>query len=170
LIVGVSSPTSLSNHRRRAHLGQDEPETLETLFRNIDLSIAEQQLLGRYHTTGPGRPPRSPIGILRALLVMRMKGIRSLRELTRILDIDQRIRRLCLIETDEGGYPRSVISRFTHRVGAETLRLIIEEKVIRLLRRSGVTEVDAVLDASFLKAWSIRHPDSSRTGLSDADA
>jgi hypothetical protein len=80
------------------------------------------------------------------------------------------MRRLCLIKVDEGGYPRSVLSRFTHRVGAETLRLIIEEKVVRLLRRSGVSEVDAVLDASFVKAWSIRHPDRSKMGFSDPDA
>jgi hypothetical protein len=83
---------------------------------------------------------------------MRLKGIRSLRKLTRILDIDRRLRRLCLIHGKERGYPRSVISRFTKRAGAETLQLIIEEKVIWLLRRSGVTEVDVVLDASFLKA------------------
>ncbi len=101
---------------------------------------------------------------------MRMKAIRSIRELTRILDVDQRIRRLCLIKKDEGGYPRSVLSRFTHRVGAETLRLIIDEKVIMLLRRAGVDEVDAVLDASFLKAWSTRNPDDNQTGLSDPDA
>jgi hypothetical protein len=101
---------------------------------------------------------------------MRMKGIRSLRELTRILDVDQRMRRLCLVKEDEGGYPRSVLSRFTHRVGAETLRLIIEEKVAWLLRRSGVGEVDVVLDASFVKAWSIRDPDDNQTGLSDPDA
>jgi hypothetical protein len=101
---------------------------------------------------------------------MRLKGIRSLRELTRILDIDHRIRRLCLIKKDENGYPRSVISRFTRRVGAETLQLIIEEKVILLLRRSKVEEVDVLLDASFIKAWSIRHPDDGRTGFSDADA
>jgi hypothetical protein len=101
---------------------------------------------------------------------MRMKGIRSLRELTRILDVDRRLRKLCLIKVDENGYPRSVISRFTHRVGAEILRLIIEEKVIRLLRRSGVGEVDVVLDASFLKAWSIRHPANNQIGLSDPDA
>jgi hypothetical protein len=101
---------------------------------------------------------------------MRMKAIRSLRELTRILDVDQRMRRLCLIKRDEGGYPRSVLSRFTHRVGAETLRLIIEEKVIMLLRRAGVEEVDAVLDASFLRAWSVRHPESNKVGLSDPDA
>jgi hypothetical protein len=101
---------------------------------------------------------------------MRLKGIRSLRELTRILDVDLRLRRLCLIKKDEGAYPRSVISRFTHRVGAETLRLIIEEKVIWLLRRSGVEEVDAVLDASFIKAWSIRNPTDNQKGLSDSDA
>jgi len=99
-----------------------------------------------------------------------MKAIRSIRELTRILDIDRRLRRLCLIKKDEGSYPRSVLSRFTHRVGAETLRLIIEEKVIMLLRRAGVEEVDVVLDASFIKAWSTRHPDNSRTGFSDPDA
>ncbi len=75
-----------------------------------------------------------------------------------------------MIKKDENGYPRSVISRFTHRVGAETLQLIIEEKVILLLRRSGVTEVDVVLDASFIKAWSIRDPADNQTGLSDPDA
>ena len=101
---------------------------------------------------------------------MRMKGIRSLRELTRILDVDQRMRRLCLIKKDEGGYPRSVLSRFTHRVGADVLQLIIEEKVVMLFRRSRVEEVDAVLDASFLRAWSIRNPADNQTGLSDPDA
>ena len=101
---------------------------------------------------------------------MRLKGIRSLRELTRILDVDQRLRRLCLIKKKERGYTRSVSSRFTRRIGAETLQLIIEEKVILLLRRSRTVEVDVLLDASFIKARSIRHPDDSRTRFSDADA
>jgi transposase len=39
-----------------------------------------------------------------------------------------------------------------------------------LLRMSGVEEVDVVLDASFIKAWSIRHPGDSRRGFSDPDA
>lgn len=110
------------------------------------------------------------MGILRALIVMRMKGIRSLRELTRILDVDNRIRKLSLIKRGERGYTRSVISRFTKRVGAERLRKIIEEKIIHLLRRSKVDAVDVVMDPSFVKAWSIRHPDNSRTGFSDSDA
>jgi len=101
---------------------------------------------------------------------MRMKGIRSLRELARILDVDRRLRRLCLIKNNEKGYPRSVLSRFTHLIGADMLQLIIEEKVIMLLRRSSVEEVDAVLDPSFIKARSIRDPDDNRAGFSDADA
>ena len=151
-------------------IGQDEHETLETLFQNVDLSLAETQALECFHTTGPGRPPRSPLGLIRAFIVMRMKEIRSLRELSRTLNVDQRLRKLCLIEEGERGYPRSVLSRFTRRVGAERLRRIIDEKVIMLLRRSGVKEVDAVLDASFIKAWSIRHPLDNRTGFSDPDA
>jgi hypothetical protein len=99
-----------------------------------------------------------------------MKEIRSLRELSRTLNVDQRLRRLCLIEDDERGYPRSVLSRFTKLVGAERLSRIIDEKVVMLLRRSGVEEVDVVLDASFIKAWSIRHPQDNRRGFSDPDA
>jgi len=56
------------------------------------------------------------------------------------------------------------------RVGAEILQLIIEEKVIWLLRRSRVEVVDVLLDASFIKVRNIRHPDDSRVGFSDADA
>ena len=65
---------------------------------------------------------------------MRMKAIRSLREMTRILDTDQRLRKLCLIKPGEAAYPGSVISRFTRKVGEENLNKIINEKVILLLR------------------------------------
>jgi hypothetical protein len=38
------------------------------------------------------------------------------------------------------------------------------------LRRSKAEDVDAVLDASFIKAWSIRHPKDSQKGFSDKQA
>jgi len=118
----------------------------------------------------PRQTTSEPRGLFRAFIIMRMKEIRSLRELSRTLNVDQRLRRLCLIEDGERGYSRSVLSRFTTLFGAEKLRGIIDEKVVTLLRRSRVREVDAVLDASFIKAWSIRHPDDSRRGFSDPDA
>jgi transposase len=99
-----------------------------------------------------------------------MKGVRSLREMTRLLDTDQRLRKLCLIKTGETGYPRSVLSRFIRKVGEDNLTRIIEEKVVKLLKRNDVKDVDAVLDASFIKAWSTRHPLDSKKGYSDEEA
>ncbi len=150
--------------------GQDEHETLETLFRNVDLSFAGNVLLGCFHASGAGRPPRNPLGVFRAFIVMRMKGVRSLREMTRLLDVDTRLRKLCLIKEDEKGYPRSVLSRFIRKVGEDNLTRIIEEKVVILLKRNDAKDVDAVLDASFIKAWSTRHPLDNQKGFSDGDA
>jgi hypothetical protein len=99
-----------------------------------------------------------------------MKAIRSLREMTRILNTDHRIRKLCLIRNDQKGYTRSVLSRFSKRVGEENLNKIIDRKVTKLLKGQQIGEVDVVLDASFIKAWSIRHPTDNQTGYSDTDA
>jgi hypothetical protein len=99
-----------------------------------------------------------------------MKGVRSLREMTRLLDVDTWLRKLCLIKEDEKGYPRSVLSRFIRKVGEDNLTKIIEEKVVRLLKTNAGKEADAVLDASFIKAWSTRDPLDSQKGYSDREA
>jgi len=122
--------------------GQDEHETLETLFRNVDLSFAENVVLCCFHASGPGRPPRNPLGLFRTFIVMRMKNVRSLREMARLLDVDIRLRRLCLVKPGVAGYPRSVLSRFIRRVGEDKLTRIIEEKVVRLLKRNDAKDVE----------------------------
>jgi hypothetical protein len=99
-----------------------------------------------------------------------MKGVRSLREMTRLLDVDQRLRKLCLIKPCEAAYPRSVLSRFIRKVGEANLTRIIEEKVVKLLKRKDAKEVDSVFDASFIKAYSTRDPLDSQKGYSDMDA
>jgi len=62
------------------------------------------------------------------------------------------------------------MSRFSKRVGEENLNKIIDRKVVKLLKGQYNNEVDVVLDTSFIKAWSIRHPTDNQTGYSDADA
>jgi hypothetical protein len=99
-----------------------------------------------------------------------MKGVRSLREMTRQLDTDLRLRKLCLIKPCEASYPRSVLSRFIRKVGEDKLTRIIEEKVVNLLKRNNATEVDTVFDASFIKAWSTRDPVNNQRGYSDLEA
>ncbi len=101
---------------------------------------------------------------------MRMKGVRSLREMTRLLDADSRLRKLCLLKHEEKGYPRSVLSRFARRLGQEKLSSIIEEKVVKLLKSNRSKQVDVVLDASFIKAWSTRDPTDNQIGYSDSEA
>jgi hypothetical protein len=101
---------------------------------------------------------------------MKMKTARSLREMTRLLDTDQRLRKLCLIRAGEAAYPRSVLSRFIRKVGEDNLTRIIEEKVVKLLNRNDAKDVDAVFDASFIKAWSTRDPLDNQKGYSDMEA
>jgi transposase len=109
------------------------------------------------------------MGLFRTFIIMKMKGVRSLREMTRLLDSDPRLRKLCLIKKNEKGYTRSVLSRFIRKVGEDNLNKIIDEKVVKLLKTKD-REVDVVLDASFIKAWSTRDPVDNQTGYSDNDA
>jgi hypothetical protein len=99
-----------------------------------------------------------------------MKGVRSLREMTRLFDTDPRLRRLCRIKPGEASYPRSVLSRFIRKVGENNLINIIEEKVVMLLERNRAKDVDSVFDASFIKAWSTRDPLDNMKGYSDVEA
>ena len=110
------------------------------------------------------------MGLFRTFIVMPMKGGRSLREMTRLLDTDPRLRKLSLIKKDEKGYTRSVLSRFIRKVGEDNLNNIIEEKVVKLLKSNAARDFDALLDASFIKAWSTRHSTDSQKGYSDAEA
>jgi hypothetical protein len=110
------------------------------------------------------------MGLFRTLIVMKMRGVRSLREVTRLLDTDLRLRRLCIIKPGEKGYTRSVLSRFIVKVGESRLIKIIKEKVVTLLKQNDAKEVDSIFDASFIKAWSTRDPLDSQTGYSDREA
>ena len=82
-----------------------------------------------------------------------MKGVRSLREMTRLLDADLRLRRLCLIKPNEAGYPRSVLSRFIRKVGENNLINIVEEKVVTLLKQNEAKMVDSVFDGATLELF-----------------
>ena len=101
---------------------------------------------------------------------MKMRGVRSLREMTRLLDTDQRLRRLCLIKTAEKSYSRSVLSRFIRKVGETRLINIIDEKVVKLSKQNSAGEIDSIFDASFVDAWSTRDPLDNRRGYSDREA
>jgi len=57
-----------------------------------------------YRHEGAGRPPRNPLGILKALVVKLVRNISSDRELYRRLWSDPELRRICNIEDYEKPY------------------------------------------------------------------
>ena len=47
----------------------------------LNLHDIEETISQPYHKTGPGKPPRSPLGIFKALIVKHLRNIPSDREL-----------------------------------------------------------------------------------------
>ena len=77
---------------------------------------------------------------------------------------------ICDIEEREKPYHPSQLTRFRSRVGPERLERIIAGLVEELIEGGIVRGETVAMDATFIKAWSIRHPGDSRKGYSDPDA
>lgn len=147
----------------------EEHETIEHLFRDLDLTDIETILDDAYHNKGPGRSPRNPLGVFKAYVAKLLLGIRSLRELERRLQSDERLRSLCDLEAGEPAYGRSVLSRFPKRVGVERLQRILNQTRRRLIDLGVVKGETAAMDGSFIKAYSSLHWKSTLP-VSDEDA
>jgi len=120
------------------------------------LDIVEDAVWEPYRHGGAGRPPRNPLGILKALIVKRVRGIPSDRELYRRLWSDPELRRICDIEEHEKPYHPSQLSRFRQRLGSERLENVMET-ILDKLRNTGVVKGEIVAcDATFIKAHSKR--------------
>ncbi len=91
----------------------------------LNLDNIEKTIQEAYHQKGPGRPPRSPLGIFKALMTKRLRQIPSDRELYRRLWNDPTLRMICDIEEREKPYHPSQLTRFRTRVGPERLETII---------------------------------------------
>jgi hypothetical protein len=123
-----------------------------------------------YRHEGAGRLPRNPLGILKALIIKRVRGIPSDRELYRRLWRDPELRRLCDIKDYEKPYHPSQLTRFRQRIGHERLETIMEYILARL-RDAVVIEGEIIVcDVTFIKAYSRRDLKDDSRGYSDPDA
>ena len=149
----------------------DKPEFSCTLLSKLNLDDIEKVVKEAYHKEdGPGRPPRKPMGIFKALIVKRLQQIPSERELCRRMWKDDDIRELCDIEAEEKPYHPSQLSRFKKRVGAKRLQRIMNKLLLELLKRGVINGETVALDATFVKAYSRRDPHDNSRGKSDPEA
>jgi transposase len=134
------------------------------------LDDVEEFVCEPYRHSGAGRPPRNPMGILKALIVKRFRSIPSDRQLYRHLWSDPELRRLCDIEDYEKPYHPSQLTRFRQRIGPERLEAIMEYILARLRDAGAVKGEIVACDATFVKAYSKRDPEDDSRGYSDPDA
>ena len=148
----------------------DKPEFSCAILSKLKLDDIEKVVNEAYHKDGPGRPPRKPIGIFKALLAKRLQQIPSERELCRRLWNDDNLRELCDIEADQDPYDPSQLSRFKKRVGTKRLQRIVNKLVRELLKGGLISGETVVLDATFVKACSRCDPHDNSRGKSDPEA
>ena len=149
----------------------EKPEFSCAILSKLNLDDIERVVKEAYHKEdGPGRPPRKPMGIFKALIVKRLQQIPSERELCRRLWKDDDLRELCDIEAEQNPYHPSQLSRFKKRVGARRLQRIMNKLLKELLKRGVINGETVVLDATFVKAYSRRDPHENSRGKSDPEA
>ncbi|MFH2112481.1 MAG: hypothetical protein ABIJ47_14630 [Candidatus Bathyarchaeota archaeon] len=68
---------------------REKHEDVASILSKLDLHDIEEIIIQPYHQEGPGRPPRSPIGIFKALVVKQLRNIPRDRELYRCLWNDE---------------------------------------------------------------------------------
>src|SRR3990170_6855143 len=148
----------------------DKPESSCAILSKLNLYDVEKVVKETYREDGPGRPPRKPMGIFKALIVKRLQQIPSERELCRRLWKDDTLRELCDIEAEQNPYHPSQLSRFKKRVGTKRLRRIMNKLLKELLKGGVINGETVVLDATFIKAYSRRDPHQNGRGMSDPEA
>jgi transposase len=149
----------------------DKPEFSCAILSKLNLDDIEKVVKEAYHKEDdPGRPPRKPMGIFKALIVKRLQQIPSERELCRRLWKDDNLRELCDIEAEQNPYHPSQLSRFKKRVGPRRLQRIMNKLVKELLKSGLINGETVVLDATFVKAYSRRDLHCNSRGKSDPEA
>jgi len=148
----------------------EKHEDVTSILIKLDLDNIEKTISQPYHEAGPGRPPRSPLGIFKALMIKQLRCIPSDRELYRRLWNDEALREICDIEEKEKPYHPSQLTRFRNKVGPKRLEDIMNSLLEELVAGGIIKGETLAMDATFIKAWSRRDPSDDSHGFSDPES
>ena len=82
----------------------EKGEDSSFVLSKLNLDDIEEVVWAPYHKDGPGRPPRNPMGIFKALIVKRLRQVPSDKELYRRLWNDSALRMICDVEAEQNPY------------------------------------------------------------------
>ena len=127
----------------------EKPEDVTSILSKLNLDKIEKTIKQPHHQTGAGRPPRSPLGIFKALMIKQLRCIPSDRELYRRLWNDETLREICDIEEKEKPYHPSQLTRFRNKVDSEMLTDIMNSLLEELVESGIIKGKTLSLDATF---------------------
>jgi len=142
-------------------------ESLEVLFRSLNLDRVRDVLMSAYHRLGAGRPPFNPLGLLRFKIVLVLKGYRSQRGLEREVRVDSRVNGLCGFNVIPS---HSTVVRFERRIGVDRLKRLISRVIEDLVSYGFIKGLKVVLDSKPFEARCRRDPKNPSRGWLDAEA
>ena len=148
----------------------EKGQSSSLILSRLDLGEVEDVVWEPYHRVGPGRPPRNPMGIFKALIIGRVEQVSGDKELYRRLWNNVELRVMCEVKAEEKPYHPSQLSRFRKRVGPERLERIMNRLIEELVEGGVVDAGKVVMDPTFIKAHSRRDPHDNSQGGSDPEA
>ena len=140
------------------------------ILSKLNLDDIEEVFWEPYHKDGPGRPPRNPMAISKALVTKRLRQMPSDKELYRRLWNDPALREICDVEAEQKPYHPSQLTRFRKRVAPERLEKIMNRIIDELVEGGVIDGETVVMDATFIKAYRKRNSHDNCRGSSDPDA
>jgi transposase len=124
-------------------------ESLEALFRNLNLDRVRDVFMSAYYRLGAGRPPFNPLRLLCFKIVLVLKGYCSQRTLEREVRVDRRVMGLCGLDVIPS---HSTVVRFERRIGFDRLKRLIGRVIKGLVSLGFVKGLDVVLDSKPFEA------------------
>lgn len=148
----------------------EKDQSSSLILSRLDLGEVEDVVWEPYHRVGPGRPPRNPGGIFKALVIEKVEQLSGDKELYRRLWNDSELRAMCDVKAGEKPYHPSQLSQFRGRVGPERLERIMNRLIEELVEGGVVDGGKVAMDPTFIKAYSRRDPHDNSRGGYDSEA
>lgn len=134
---------------------------------SLNFERVRRFLMSYYHSEGPGRPPYSPVSMVKAQLLKHLRRVPSDRRLALQLKNDKRMAEACGFQKKTPSH--GLFTQFRHRLGKEGY-LKIFFMLLRQLVKAGVVKGEVVaVDSTAIKAYSQRDLEN-KSGKSDRDA
>ena len=141
--------------------------SIKQVLDSLNLGCIRGFLMSLYHREGAGRKHYSPVSMLKAQLLKRLRRVPSDRRLALLLKRNKRMARACRFKRETPSH--GLFTQFRHRLGKEGYQRVFNVLLKQLVDSGAVKGGVVAIDSTAVKAYSQRSLDN-KTGKSDREA